>query len=128
MRKKLLYIGGFISLLYVIVHASFWKLFNWNEELARLSTMNKGLMIMLDIGIGYLFVFATIISVYLAKLKKLEFFEKAIIVFIAGIYLLRFAFGFPLFGFTMLEMMNGIICIVAASCYLLALRNSKNNI
>ena len=76
MRKKLLYIGGFISLLYVIVHASFWKLFNWNEELARLSTMNKGLMIMLDIGIGYLFVFATIISVYLAKLKNWNFLRK----------------------------------------------------
>jgi hypothetical protein len=125
MRKKLLYIGGFISLLYVIVHASFWKLFNWNEELAKLSTMNKGLMVMLDIGIGYLLIFVVIISVYLAKFKKLGFLEKAIIVFIAGIYLLRFAFGFPLFGFTMLELMNGILCIIAASCYFLALRNPQ---
>ncbi len=126
MRKILLYVGGFISLSYVVVHALFWKLFNWSEELARLSTMNKGLMIMLDIGIIYLFLFATLISTYLAGIKEFRFSENAIIIFIAGIYLLRFTFGFPLFGFTMLEMMNGIICIVAASCYLLALRNPKN--
>jgi hypothetical protein len=126
MRKILLYVGGFISLSYVVAHALFWKLFNWNEELARLSTMNKGLMIMLDIGIIYLFLFATLISIYLGGLKEFRFSEKAIIIFIAGIYLLRFIFGFPLFGFTMLEIMNGIICIVAATCYLLALRNPKN--
>ncbi len=66
MRKILLYVGGFISLSYVVVHALFWKLFNWNEELARLSTMNKGLMIMLDIGFwftGSLFIFILIAGV-----------------------------------------------------------------
>ncbi len=126
MRKILLYVSGFISLSYVIVHALFWKIFNWNEELARLSTANKGIMIMLDIGITYFFLFSTLISIYLAGKKEFRFLEKTIIIFIAGMYILRFIFGFPLFGFTMLEMMNEIICIVAASCYFLALRNPKN--
>ncbi len=32
LRKILLYTGGSISFVYVIIHVSFWKLFNWNEK------------------------------------------------------------------------------------------------
>ena len=125
LRKILLYTGGSISFVYVIIHVSFWKLFNWNEELARLSTMNKGLMLTLDAGITYFFVFATFISIYLARLKEFKFLEKAVIFFIAGMYLLRIACGFFFFEFTMLELACWISSLFAISCYFLALRQPR---
>ncbi len=125
MRKILLYAGGSISLVYVIIHVLFWKLFNWNEELARLSTMNKGLMLTLDTGVTYFFVFATFISIYLADLKEFKFLEKTVIFFIAGLYLLRIICGFFFFEFSMLELACWVSCIFAISCYLLALRSHE---
>lgn len=125
MRKIALYAAGFISLAFVIIHILFWKLFNWNEELARLSTMNKGLMLTLDAGITYFFVFATFISVYLARLKEFKFLEKTVLFFIAGMYLLRITCGFLFFEFTMLELTCWFFCFLAIFCYLLALRQPQ---
>jgi len=125
MRKIVLYAGGSISFAFVIIHILFWKLFNWNEELARLSAMNKGLMLTLDAWITYLFVFATFISVYLAGLKEFKFLEKTIIFFIAGVYVLRIICGFFFFEFTILELSCWILCSFAIFCYLLALRRPR---
>ncbi len=122
MRKILLYTGGSISFVYIIIHILFWKLFNWNDELARLSAMNKGIMLTLDAGVTYFFVFATFISVYLAGLTEFKFLEKTIILFIAGLYILRIICGFFFFDFSMLELACWISCMVAIFCYLLALR------
>ena len=125
MRKVLLYVGGSISFVYIIIHLLFWKLFNWSEELAKLSAMNKALMLTLDAGVTYFFVFATFISIYLAGLKEFKFLEKTIILFISGLYILRIICGFFFFDFTMLELACWISCMIAIFCYLLALRQTK---
>ncbi len=122
MRKILLYVGGSISFVFVIIHILFWKLFNWSEELARLSAMNKAIMLTLDAGITYFFLFATFISVYLARLKEFKFLEKTVLFFIAGMYLLRIACGFLFFEITIMELTCLSFCFFAISCYLLALR------
>jgi hypothetical protein len=125
MRQILLYVGGSISFAFVIIHILFWKMFNWHEELARLSTMNKGLMLTLDTGITYFFVFATFISFYLARLKDFKFIEKTILYFIAGMYILRITCGFLFFEFTMMEISCWFVCFFAISCYLLSFRQPQ---
>ncbi|MCP3926423.1 MAG: hypothetical protein GY714_28005 [Desulfobacterales bacterium] len=90
-----------------------------------LSSMNKGLMLTLDAGITYLFVFSTFISLYLARLKEFKFLEKTVVLFIAGIYLLRIVCGLFFFDFTALELICWIFCFLAISCYLLALRRPR---
>lgn len=72
MRNILLYAGGSISIAYAVIHVLFWKLFNWNEELVKLSTMNKGLMLIMDTGATYHWAFAAFISFYLARLKDFK--------------------------------------------------------
>ncbi|MCP4220833.1 MAG: hypothetical protein GY765_39765 [bacterium] len=125
MRKILLYVGGFICFAFVIVHILFWKLFNWNEELTRISAMNRGLMLTLNAAVTYFFVFAAFLSVYLAGLKEFKFLEKTVLVLIAGMYFLRIVCGFFFFQFTMLELACWILCFFAISCYLPALRRPR---
>jgi hypothetical protein len=125
MRKILLSAGGSISLAYAVIHVLFWRLFNWNEELARLSTMNKGLMLMFDTGATYHWAFAAFISFYLAGLKDFKFLEKTVIYFISGKFLLRIICGFFFFEFTMQELAIWLSCFFAISCYLLALRRPR---
>jgi hypothetical protein len=122
MTKILLYTGGIFSLLFAGIHLLFWRLGNWQEELPRLSPDNSGIMQMLNVGSIYLLLFAAFISFYLAKKKEIVFTEKALIVFMAGFYLLRIAFGVPFFGFTVSEVVIWVLCLIPAACYLGALR------
>ena len=122
MRKILLYVGGVFSLLFAIMHLLFWNLGNWQEELTKLSPDNSGIMQMLNVASIYLLLFAAFISFYLAKKKEFVFTEKAVIVFIAGYYLLRIAFGVPFFGFAVSEVVIWVFCLIPAACYLAALR------
>jgi hypothetical protein len=109
-------------LLFAGIHLLFWRLGNWQEELPRLSPDNSGIMQMLNVGSIYLLLFAAFISFYLAKKKEIVFTEKALIVFMAGFYVLRIAFGVPFFGFTVSEVVIWVLCLIPAACYLGALR------
>ena len=122
MRKVLLYIGGSITLCFSVLHLSFWKLGNWQEELLKLSPDNKGIMQMLNIGSLYMLLFGAFVSFYLAKKEEYTFIEKTLIIFIAGYYILRIVFGFPFFGFSLEEIVIWIVCFAVAACYLFALR------
>ena len=90
MRKILLYVGGSITLCFSLFHLAFWKLFNWQEELIKLDPENKGIMQMLNIVSVYTLLFGAFVSFYLAKRKgAFSFIEKALIIFIAGYYIVR---------------------------------------
>lgn len=55
-NKTIIIIGSVMLLLLGIFHIAFWRLFNWAEELPRLSQDNSGIMQMANIGIiCYLF-------------------------------------------------------------------------
>lgn len=59
--KKVIFIGGFYNILFVILHFSFWKMFEWGSELSKLSTVNSGVMQILNIQIIYYFIFTAVI-------------------------------------------------------------------
>ena len=122
MRKILLYVGGVFSLFFAVLHLLFWRLGNWQEELPNLSPDNSGIMQMLNVVSIYSLLFVVFLSFYLAQKKELAFTEKAVIVFVAGYYLLRIAFGVPFFGFTVAEVLIWVFCLIPATCYLAALR------
>jgi hypothetical protein len=123
MRKTLLYIGGSFMLLFAVFHLSFWKIFNWSEELLKLSPENRGTLQMLNIVSFYVLLFGTFISFYLAQRKeKFSFVEKALIIFLAGYYVLRVVFSTPFYGFSIEDLVLWFICLAVASCYLVTLR------
>lgn len=122
MRRKLLYIAGSMTLCFSFLHLSFWAIFNWQEELLKISTINQGILQMLNIASIYRMLFIAFISFYLAKKADFSFIDRTLVIFFSGFYLLRVVFGIPLFGFSIQEIVIKFYCLVAASCYLLALR------
>jgi len=83
---------------------------------------------MLNVVSIYTLLFAEFVSFYLAKKEEFVFIEKALIIFIAGYYLLRVAFGVHIFGFSIQEVVIWIVCFAVASCYLFTLRYKKKNL
>lgn len=69
MKKKLIVLGGLLLILLSLFHLSFWSLFNWQEELSKLSDMNSGIMQLSAVGFASLFLYLGIILIgYRAKL------------------------------------------------------------
>ena len=125
MKKLFLYTGASITLLFSVLHALFWKLGNWSHELPKLSPDNSGIVQMLNVVSIYTLVFGALITFRLAKKQRFEFLEKVFFIYMAGYYLMRIAFGYPFFGFSVVELIVWIMCLVVASCYLFALTENK---
>lgn len=122
MRKIFLYIGGSVTLLFSIFHILFWELFNWSEELFKLSPENRGTFQMLNVASIYVLFFGAFISFHLAKRKESHsFVEKSLIIFLAGYYLLRVVFSIPFYGFSIGELVIWFFCASVASCYLISI-------
>lgn len=62
--KTLIYIGGFYCLAFALFHLSFWKLFDWKNELPKLSGINRGVMQVLNLRLTYVFLFFAFVSLY----------------------------------------------------------------
>ncbi|NNE66068.1 MAG: hypothetical protein HKN33_05830 [Pyrinomonadaceae bacterium] len=53
--KTLIVIGGVFALGFFVFHVFFWKLFNWKQELSKLSSINRGVMQVLNLCLMWLF-------------------------------------------------------------------------
>ena len=125
MRTIFLYTGACITLLFALLHGLFWKLGNWPEQLSKLTPDNSGIVQMLTVASIYTLLFFAGISLVLAKKPTLVLVEKAFLLFMAGYYVMRIAFGLPFFGFCVEEAIVWAVCLIVATCYLLAFWLSK---
>lgn len=55
--RKLFYIGGIFHIIGALGHIFFWNLFNWEQELTNLSTVNSNIMQMLNISLIIILIF-----------------------------------------------------------------------
>lgn len=63
MKNKLIITGGISLILLALFHLSFWHIFNWQEELSRLSAGNSGIMQLTTVGFICLFLCLGIILI-----------------------------------------------------------------
>lgn len=63
MKNKLIIVGGLLLILLGLFHLSFWNLFNWQEELPKLSADNSGIMQLSTVGFVCLFLALGIIFI-----------------------------------------------------------------
>ncbi len=123
MRTKLLYTSGSIAFAFAIFHCFFWVLFDWAGELPKLNAINSGLMEMFNLSVIFVMLFQGGVSFALAKKQgPLSAVEKSILVFVGGLYFLRAAFGFPLFGISITEIVVVMVCLTVVLANILALR------
>jgi hypothetical protein len=123
MRAKLLYTVSGTALVMMVLHCLFWIMFDWAEELPKLSAINAGIMEVLNLVCIFTMLFQTVASFILAR--KAGLFtpaEKSIVLFIGGFYLVRAAFGFPIFGISITETTVILVCLALFALNLLALR------
>ena len=62
MRESLLLVGGIYNLLFVVFHLLFWRLFDWNKDLASLTPINCAIMQVLNLSLTFAFLIFGILS------------------------------------------------------------------
>lgn len=69
--KKVIIIGGVYNIVFALFHCGFWKMFEWDSELNKLSVMNSGVIQILNIQtIYYLILTAVICFAFPAQLQS----------------------------------------------------------
>lgn len=59
--KTIIFICGLYNIAFALFHLGFWKMFQWNTDLKKLSFANKGIMQILNIQLCYYFILTAII-------------------------------------------------------------------
>lgn len=89
MKTKVIVTGGLLLILLSLFHLSFWSLFNWQEELSRLSETNSGIMQLSTIGFASLFIALGIIFIiYPAEIANTKL-GKALMFALSFFFLVR---------------------------------------
>jgi len=89
MLKALLWIGGFYHLCFAAFHLSFWRLFRWKEELARVSSLNRAVVQVFNLCLTYVFVVCALMSFGYADALLGSAQGRAVLAGIAGFWALR---------------------------------------
>lgn len=55
MSEILIWAGGVYNILLIIFHLSFWRIFNWHEELENISFLNRATVPVLNISLTFIF-------------------------------------------------------------------------
>ena len=59
--KKVIFIGGLYNIIFTLFHCGFWKIFEWDSDLNKLTMLNSGVMQILNIQMIYYFIFTAVI-------------------------------------------------------------------
>jgi hypothetical protein len=62
--ETVLFIGGVYILLLVLLHLMFWKLFDWKNDLGKLSFINRQVMQILNLTLTSAFIIFSYISIF----------------------------------------------------------------
>ena len=118
LQKTLVTTGGILFALFGTFHMFFWSMFDWKNELARLSTVNSNIMQMLNIGCSFIvFSFAYIFifnrnEVIDSRLGKILLVISGFFYFMRLVMEFVFPEGSLVFGFILL--LCGSIYVIPA--------------
>ena len=90
----LLRIGGIINLLIGILHVGFWRLFDWSEELSRLSWENSNIMQMLNLFTIVFFFYTGFVLMFMPSKLLANAAGRSFIGLFATLYLARLGMEF----------------------------------
>jgi hypothetical protein len=89
MSEALLLVGGIYNLLFTIFHLLFWRIFDWKNDLASLTSVNRAIMQVLNLCLTFVFVIFGVLSLlYPAQMAGTEL-GQALAGMIALFWLLR---------------------------------------
>jgi len=114
--------GGLFAAAFAVFHLFFWKLFRWNTDLAKLTSLNRAIVQVLNLSLTFVFV----IFAYLAFAHSAEVLStalgRALLFSIAALWYLRAIEQIVFFGLrSRLSMMFFVIFLLGGSLNALAL-------
>ncbi|MGL1934996.1 MAG: hypothetical protein OCD01_08245 [Fibrobacterales bacterium] len=127
MRKPILITLAIINLLMAILHGMFSTMFNWSEELTKVSMETKAILEIFNIISIWLLLYFAIMTLLLIKQKINTLFSNAFIVLVSGFYGIRLVLGYPYFGFSIQEMTVWGICAFIIGGYIMVWRGMERN-
>jgi hypothetical protein len=78
-----IWIGGLYNLAFLIFHDFFWKIFNWKDDLVKLTPINKAIMQVLNLMLIFvLLIFAYVSFFHVQDLQTVDL-GKTVTIFIA---------------------------------------------
>jgi O-antigen ligase len=118
MKKMILYTGAVINFLFVILHILFWPMFNWKEDLAKLSPENAAIVPVLNIALIAVFLYCSVMSIIISRMETFDIAARSILILVSIIYFIRFILGYPFFGISTVEVIVWIICLSVVIPYM----------
>ena len=82
------------NLLIAVLHIGFWKLFNWKNQLERVSKENKSILEVLNILSIYLLIFFSVVLIYFGTPLLDSVIAKIYIANMAGFWIIRYILDF----------------------------------
>ena len=64
LSETLLFAGGIFNIGFAIFHLFFWKIFDWKEDLATLTSVNRAIMQTLNLCLTLVFLIMAYISIF----------------------------------------------------------------
>ena len=97
LQKILITTGGLLFVLFGIFHLFFWKMFDWKNELSKLSITNSNIMQMLNIGCSFIVLSLAYILLFHRKDIINEKLGKPVLIMSGLFYFIRMVmeFAFP---------------------------------
>lgn len=127
--KKVIFTGGFLNIFFALFHTTFWKLFEWDSELDKLSVVNSGVMQILNIQIIFYLIFTAVVCfAFPAELQSTKL-GKGFLAGTAGFWFLRTIMQFIYFWPSQPVMLVlPAIFLLIAVLFLIPLFYKKNNL
>jgi hypothetical protein len=114
------YIGGALHLLFVVFHLFFWRLFDWPNELAKLSPLNARVVPVLNISLIVVFLGAAYVSFSFAGEVVGTALGRGVSFAVALFWLARLVQQFIFFGLRKpFSWVLSFFCVVMAVIYAL---------
>ncbi len=87
--ELLIQLGGIYCLSLVVFHLLFWRLFQWHEELPRLSRLNQAIMQVLNLSLTFVFVIFAYLSLFHTQALLTSDLGQALLALIALFWFVR---------------------------------------
>lgn len=97
-NDTIIYIGGIFNLLFALFHLSFWRIFNWQQDLKSIRFVNRAIMQILNLCLTFVFFIFAYISFNYAYDLLITRLGNSILVSISVFWFLRAFMQIAFFG------------------------------
>lgn len=118
MKRTLLITGGLLNLLLAVFHMLFWSIFNWKDELLKVSRDTAGILQIANLILIFIILYFVVMTYFIIKKEISDFHAVSFFSLLTGFYLIRIITGYPLFGFSAIEVFVSVYCLTVIACYI----------